>query len=146
MTCTFTPWALCLFTGVVRPVTARAHADPVDPQQRAVEDHERFPDRNRDRVAQRWRQRCEDGEGLADVAERGGRADREPGGEIGVGLALAQVGHDEQGLLAGREATPPGPDRGAPMAQRVGQPDEGVVGHGDPRGVGRHPKLLVQTS
>jgi hypothetical protein len=44
MTCTFRPWALCL-PGVERPVPARGHGDPVDPQQGAVEDHERLPAR-----------------------------------------------------------------------------------------------------
>jgi hypothetical protein len=96
------------------------------------------------RVTQRRGERGEHLDCLADVAERGRRADGEPGGEIGVGLALAQVRDSEQGLFPDRQAPPSGPDRGASVAQRVGEGDEGVVGHGEPRGVGRHPKLLVR--
>src|SRR4051812_47637170 len=38
MTYTLTPWPL--FSGVVGPLVAARHADSVDPQQGAVEDHE----------------------------------------------------------------------------------------------------------
>ena len=57
-----------------------------------------------DRVVQGRGERGEDLEGFADVAEHRGRADAEPGGEVGVGLALAQVRQHQQGLTAGGQA------------------------------------------
>src|SRR3954471_20254345 len=56
--------------------------------------------------------RGERGEGLdrfVDVAEHRGRADAVPGGEVGVGLALAQVRHRQHRLLTDRETPPAGP-------------------------------------
>jgi hypothetical protein len=47
--------------GVVRPVPARGHTDPVDAQQCPVDDHECLPPGDGHRVAQR---RCERGQGI----------------------------------------------------------------------------------
>jgi len=65
-----------------------------------------------------------------DEAERDDRrapcagADAEPAGDIGVGIALAQVRHDQQGLPAGVQAPPPRSERGAVGSQRVGEHDQ----------------------
>jgi hypothetical protein len=48
------------------------------------------------------RVRCRRGQeldGFVDVAADGGRADAEPGGEVGAGVAAAQMGQDQQGLV-----------------------------------------------
>ena len=50
-----------------------------------------------DHVTQRVGLRGEDLERLLDLAEHRGRADAEPRGEVGVGLALAQVRQHQQG-------------------------------------------------
>jgi len=55
-------------------------------------------------------------DGLGDVAEDRGSADAEPSGEVGVGLALTQVRHHEQGLLADAQPPPSGPDLCAAVA------------------------------
>jgi hypothetical protein len=59
-----------------------------------------FPHGHLDRRAQSWGECGEDLDRLVDVAEYRGRADPVPGSEVGVGLALAQVSHGEQRLLA----------------------------------------------
>ena len=76
---------------VAAPIPPRGHADAVDAQLGAVQDHERLADGDLDRLVQRAGLRGQGIEGFADVAERGGGADPEPGGEVGAGRALAQV-------------------------------------------------------
>jgi hypothetical protein len=49
-------------------------------------------------------------------------------------------------LAAGRELVPAGADQGASVAQRVRHGDEGMIGPGDPRRVGRHPEAPGQAS
>ena len=46
----------------------------------------------------------------------------------------------------GPEPAPPGLQLGAVLAKQVGEHDQRAVGHGHPRGVGKHPKLLAWTS
>jgi hypothetical protein len=70
----------------------------------------------------------EDLERFLDVAEHRGRADAEPGGEVGVGLALAQVRQHEQGLAADTEPAPSRADLAAVCSKCVGEGGEGVVG------------------
>jgi hypothetical protein len=64
------------------PVSARSHADPVDAQQGAVEDHERLPARDLDRLGQSRRHRREQRDRLADVAVDGRGTDLESAGEL----------------------------------------------------------------
>jgi hypothetical protein len=78
--------------------------------------------------------------GFAQVAVDRAGTDAESAGQIGVGLALAQVCHGQQGLLAGVQASPSGPQLGAMGAQQVGEHDQRAIGHGHPRGVGQHPE------
>jgi hypothetical protein len=56
---------------------------------------------------------------FADVAEHRGRADREPGGQVGVGLALPQMRHHEQGLLVSGEPAPAGAHHRASVPQSI---------------------------
>jgi hypothetical protein len=93
-----------------------SHADPVNPQQRAVQDHERLPCCGRRPRRRRWGERDQDLEGFADVTEQRGGADAGPGGEVGVGRALAQVRRDEQGLSAHGQPAPAGPDLASALA------------------------------
>jgi hypothetical protein len=146
MTCTFTPWHLCL-----PEKYGRSRPDPMPTRSMRSKVPSRITNAFRTATATASRkvgasERGQDLDGLGDVAEHRGRADAEPGGQVSVGLALAQVRHHEQGLFADGQAPPPGPHLCTAVAQRVGQREEGVVGHGDPGGVGRHPKLLVWTS
>lgn len=53
--------------------------------------------------------RAQRNQGLADVAVHRRGADLEPAGQVGVGLALAQVGQDKQGVAAGGQLAPPSP-------------------------------------
>ncbi|ALE86581.1 hypothetical protein AFB00_30380 (plasmid) [Pseudonocardia sp. HH130630-07] len=96
-----------VFPGEERPVIARSHADPVDRQQRAVEDHERLTPGHVERLVQARCDRGEDVDALADVAEHRRGANPEPAGQRGVGLALVQVRQHQQRLLSGRESAPP---------------------------------------
>ena len=57
--------------------------------------------------------------GLVDVAEDGGRAYAEPDGQVGVGLALAQVCDHEQGLLADGQSSPARAEQSSVVAQGV---------------------------
>jgi hypothetical protein len=92
---------------VERPGRRRCPSRPVDPQQGAIEDHERLALRDRDRLGQRGGHGGEQVERLAQVAVDRARTDLESAGQIDVGLTFSQVGHDQQGLLAGIQATPP---------------------------------------
>ena len=49
-------------------------------------------------------------------------------------------------LLTDPTFDPAGTEYRTPVPQRIRYGDEGMVGHGDPRRVGTHPKLLVRTS
>jgi hypothetical protein len=71
----------------------------------AVEDDGCLAARHLDRVGEGGCQRSQGVDRLADVAEGHGRADPEPDREIGVGLAFAQVGQHEQGLVADTATT-----------------------------------------
>jgi hypothetical protein len=55
-------------------------------------------------------------EGFAQVAVDRAGTDPKAAGQIGVGLAFAQVGHHQQGLLSGVQATPSGAQLGAMCA------------------------------
>jgi hypothetical protein len=84
---------LC-FAGVEHPVSAGVHADPIDAQQGAVEDHERLASGDFDRLGERGCHRSEHGERLAHVPVDSRGANLESACQVGIGLALAQVGHD----------------------------------------------------
>ena len=96
MTCRFIPCLLVL-AGVERPV----RGDPVDRDQRPVQDHVGVPGLLRvpDRLAQLRRPGGEQCHGLVHVPPGRRGPDPEPGRELGERLALAQVGQDQQGLL-----------------------------------------------
>jgi hypothetical protein len=105
-----------VFARVIGAVAAAGHADPVDPQQRAVEDDERLASGQCVGLLEGRCQRGQQLQGFARVAVGGGGADRESAGQIGIGFAFAQVGKGEQGLLPGFQAPPAGADRRAVVA------------------------------
>jgi len=70
-------------------VVVAGHADPIDTQQRAVEDHERLAGRDRDRLLQGRGHRRQQLERLAHVPVHRRGPDPEPAGQIRIGLALA---------------------------------------------------------
>ena len=83
---------LLVFPGVVGPVSPGCHADSVDQQKGAVQDHERLVRGDLHSVGQGRGQCGEYVEGLADVAEQGGGADGEPGGQVGEGTRSSWSG------------------------------------------------------
>jgi hypothetical protein len=115
---------LFVLAGVERPV----RGDPVDRDERPVEDHVGVtcPFSVPDRLAELRRPGREELDDLIDVPPRRGPADPEPGGEIVERLPFAQVGEDEQGLLARVELPPPRPDRLQVPADDPGGEVEGL--------------------
>lgn len=88
---------------------------PVDRDQSPVEDDVEQPRRV---VGGSVEGRCGGGEqveSLADVAVGGGHPDADDGGEAAVGVAVAKVRQDQQGLPAGVQAPPAGTRRGTGM-------------------------------
>lgn len=122
---------------VVRPVGG----DPVDGQQGAVEDYERFACRGAGGHGKVGGERSQDLHGLGDVPVDGCDADSEPGREPGVGVSAAQVREHEQGLPVRREPAPPCPALNAPRGQQAGEVPQGRAGQIDPRWVNKHVKL-----
>lgn len=130
-----------VFSRVVRPVPTAGHAHSLDTRQRAVENREHLAPNNLDGLLEA---RGHHGEYLgcfADIAKRRGRADPEPAGEIGIGLTLAQVRDEQLRRRPNIQATPPGAQLGAAVAQCISAHDQRMVGHGHPRGAKRHPQL-----
>lgn len=105
-----------MLPGVEGAVVPAGHADSVDPQQGAVKDHVRLSGGDSDRLVQGRRQRGQQLDRLSQVAVHRRGPDLEPAGQVGVGLALAQVGHDQQRLATGRELAPAGRSLGAVAA------------------------------
>ena len=117
----------------VLPVLARVEGpvrgDPVDRDQRAVEDDvgAACPFRVPDRLAKFRGTGSEQFHRLVDVPPGRGRADPEPCRELGERLALAQVRQYEQGLLPGAQLPPPRPDRPQVPADDPGHEGEGLA-------------------
>jgi len=82
-----------MFPGVERPVGGH----PVDGDERPVEDQVRMPGRGGQGIAAPRRPGRQQADGLGNVPPRGRRADAEPGGQSGEGLALAQGADAGQG-------------------------------------------------
>lgn len=123
-----------VLAGVVQPV---AGVDPGGAHQRAVEQREVAggPSQRPQRCGQAATQFGQHGDGLPDVAVRGGQPDVEAGGQPGVGVAVAQVRQHQQRLLAGGQlasGAQPLPVR----LQQPGQKGQGAFGQGDGAGVG----------
>jgi hypothetical protein len=127
-----------VLAAVVGAVPPGGHPDPVDPQQRPVEDHERLSSGDLDRLLERRCRRGEQGERLSDVAVDRRGVDLEAAGQIGVGLALTQVRHYQQGLAAGGELAPAGRPPVTVGAEGVGEQVQRAAGHGHPGRVGQH--------
>lgn len=109
--------AAFVFARVVRGVCG----DPVERQERSVEDHESQPARG---LRDLGRARGDGGRGiyrLADAAVDRRDPDAEPGGELGSGVDAVQVGQDQQGLAARRDAPPPSADLATANSQVLGQ-------------------------
>jgi hypothetical protein len=126
-----------VLAGVVRPVGG----DPVDRQQRSVQDHECLACRG---AGRRGDVRCEGREyvdRLDDVPVHGGGTDTKTGSELGVGMPTSKVGQDQQSLAAGRKAPPPRPPLQTSGGQQTGQPTKRRTGQIDPRWVDKHVKL-----
>jgi hypothetical protein len=75
----------------------------------------------------------------------GGDPDVEPGGELGVGVAAAQVDQGEQGPAADGQPAPSGAAVAATDAQAGGQQAQGGAGHVDAGRVDKHTKSPVET-
>jgi Transposase DDE domain len=123
---------LLVFAGVERPV----RGDPVDRDQRAVDDDVGVPGllRVADRGAQLRGAGGQQGDGLGHVPPGGRGADAEPRGELGECLAFAQVGQDQQRLLAGVQLPPVRPDSCAVAADDPGHEGERLAGQRQQRG------------
>lgn len=139
MTCTFIPCFLCL-PGVEGPVGG----DPVDGQQRAVERDERLHRGRPDRLGECRGEVGQEADGLGDVAVGGGDPDAEPGRELGVGVAAAQMGQNQEGLAFRCQAPPARADLPAVGGQLTGEVAQVRVGQTDRRRVDKHAKLLVR--
>ena len=135
-----------VFARVERAVPPTGHADPIDPEQCAVEHHVSLTARNLDRLRQGGCPRREQIQRLAHVAVDRRGADGEPAGQIGIGLTLAQVGHHQQRLTPSIQPPPPRPPLRAPLPKQIGKHDQRPVGHRHPRRVRKHTKLLAWTS
>ncbi len=66
-----------------------------------------------------------------------------PGCELGVGVAHAQVGQDQQCLAARRQAPPPRALPSMPRAQMAGEEAQSGAGQVDAAAVDKHVKPLV---
>jgi hypothetical protein len=73
------------------------------------------------RLGQRGRERGAQVDRFADIPVDGGHPEVKPTGQAGVGVAVAQVGQDQQGLASSGEFAPPAADRPAVGAQPFGQ-------------------------
>lgn len=130
---------------VLPRVVGPVGGDPVDRQQGAVEDHERFQRRGPCGFGEGGREGGQERDGLGDVPVRGGRSDAEPGRELGIRVAVAEVGEGEQGLPARAQAPPAGTELPAVFPQAVGEEAQGGAGHVDAGRVDKHTKPLVET-
>ena len=116
---------LAVLAGVERAV----RRDPVDRDQRPVQDHvgaaglRRVPDR----LAELWRPGGQQRDGLVHVPPGRGSPYPEPGRDLGERLALAQIDQDQQGLLPGVQLPPGGPDRDLVPADDPGHKGEGLA-------------------
>lgn len=81
-----------VFPGVEPAVPSAGHADPVDAQQRAVEDDVGLPDRDLDRLLEGGCERGEQVQGLTQVAVGRGGADPEPAAGDVSGAAGQRAG------------------------------------------------------
>jgi hypothetical protein len=135
-----------VFAGVEHPVSAGGHADPIDAQQGAVEDHGRLASGDFDRLGERGCHRSEHGERLAHVPVDSRGANLESACQVGIGLAPAQVGHHQQGLAAGGQFAPAGRPLIAMRAQGIGEQAERAAGHGHPGRVRQHLEAPGQAS
>lgn len=116
----------------------------VDLQQGSVQEDERLRRGDPYGLGQGGREVGQELDSLGDVAVGGGGADVEPGGELSVGLPVAQMGKRKQGLAAGGQTSPPGADHTAVLPQLLGEEAEGRAGHVDARRVDKHAKPLVE--
>jgi hypothetical protein len=80
---------------------------------------------------------------VADADDRR-RADHEAAGQIAVGLALAQVSHDQQRLAADGQLARTGRPLVAVPTKGVGEHGQRAAGHVHPGRVGQLVKLLVR--
>lgn len=129
---------------VLPRVVGPVRGDPVDRQQGPVQQHERLRRRRPDCLRKSRRESGQDLDGLGDVPVRGRGPDAEPGRELGIRVAVAEVGEGEQGLTAGTQAPPSGTELLAAPAEFGGQEAQGRTGHVDARRVDKHTKPLVE--
>jgi hypothetical protein len=115
---------------VLAGVEGAVRGDPVDRDEGAVQDHVGVAGSLRvpDRLAELRGAGREQRDGLVDVPPGRGRADPEPGRDLGERLALAQVDQHEQGLLARVQLPPDRPGRPAVPADDLGGEGEGLAG------------------
>jgi hypothetical protein len=130
---------------VLARVEGTVGSDPVDRQKRPVQDQVRLRRRGLYCLGECGGGVGKELNGLGDVSVDGGGADPETGRELGVGLAVAEVGEGEQSLLA-RAQTPSLGAESAPMFLQTGREEqEGRAGHVDAGCVDKHVKPLVET-
>jgi hypothetical protein len=84
-------------------------------------------------------------DGLGDVPVDGRGPDAGPGRELGVRMAVAEVGEGEQSLSARAQAPPAGTELPPVPAELAGQEAQGRARHVDARRVDKHTKPLVET-
>ncbi|GJF26812.1 hypothetical protein SHO565_73760 [Streptomyces sp. HO565] len=80
------------------------------------------------------RESGQDLDGLGDVPARGRGPDAEPGRELGVRVAVADMGKSEPGLTADTQAPPAGTEFLAALTELGGQEAQGRAGHSTPDG------------
>jgi hypothetical protein len=130
-----------VLAGVEGPVGG----DPVDRDQRPVQDHIGIPGPLRlpDRLAEFRRPGGEEGDGLGHVSPGRGHADPEPGRQPGERLAFAQVDQDQERLLPGVQLAPQRPDAGPMTADDPGHEVQGLAGQRQRGTVKQHGTPLV---
>lgn len=140
MTCTFMPCFLCLPEKKGRSAAIRSIGRSVPSRIRYA-----FIDAACNCFGERGGEGGQEFDGLGDVPVDSGGADPETGCELGVGLAVAEVGEGEQGLSARAQAPPPGPESAPAFLQTGDEEAQGRAGHVDAGRVDKHAKPLVET-
>jgi hypothetical protein len=115
-----------VFPGVVRLLVG----DPVDRDERPVEDRVGQPGGAAGGGLQVIGVGGEQADRFANVAPRGGGADGESAGHPGEGVAVAEMRQGQQGLTARIQAPPSAADPGAMAADQVSEVVERAVDNG----------------